>query len=128
MEDGKLRQSAYHRTGCHVGDGHPRRSQHQCVAHGFVYVAKGYGQRPTRSASYNDQLPYTPENSGSANRHGEYPWVNIGYSLTACGERYSMATTRLEYRMSPYAEHSVTASHEFVLRHCRLSLSASIPI
>lgn len=76
--------------------------------------------------SYNDQLPYTPENSGSATAMVNTPWVNIGYSLTACGERYSMGNNAAEYRMSPYAEHSVTASHEFVLRHCRLSLSASI--
>lgn len=77
-------------------------------------------------ASYNKQLPYTPVSSGNGTLILNTPWVNIGYSVNACGERYSMSQGTEEYRLEPYMEHSITASRKFNLRSCTLQLSASI--
>lgn len=77
-------------------------------------------------ASYNTQIPYTPRNSGNGSMTVRTPWVNIGYNIIACGERWSMIQHKDEYRMSPYYEHSVTLSHEFIFRKCSLLLSGSV--
>jgi len=77
-------------------------------------------------ASYGRQLPYTPENCGSGTLLLNTPWLNIGYSLNASGERYSMSQGTDEYRLRPYCEHSVTVSRKFKLRGCALQLSGSI--
>lgn len=78
------------------------------------------------SASYGTQIPYTPRNSGNGSLTVRTPWVNIGYDITACGERWSMIQHKDEYRLSPYYEHNMTLSHEFMFRHCSLLLAGSI--
>ena len=89
-------------------------------------LQKAIDKTDSKSESYNKQLPYTPDNSGSAMLMLKTPWVNVGYSLTACGERYSMGSNASEYRIAPYWEHSVTVSRGFIMRQYRLSLSASL--
>lgn len=79
-----------------------------------------------KRASYNLQLPYTPVHSGNGTLIFNTPWVNIGYSVNACGERYSMSMGTDEYRLEPYWEHSITASRKFNLKHCTILLSGSI--
>lgn len=77
-------------------------------------------------AGYDTQIPYTPRNSGNGSLTVKTPWGNVGYNLTASGERWSMTQHKEEYRLSPYYEHSVTLSHEFKFRQCSLMLSGSI--
>lgn len=77
-------------------------------------------------SSYNKQLPYTPVNHGNGMIIFNTPWVNIGYNVNACGERYSMSMGTDEYRLKPYWEHSVTASRKFRLKGCTMQVSASI--
>lgn len=79
-----------------------------------------------RSASYGRQLPYTPKHNGNASLLLYTPWVNVGYSLLAQGERWSSALTTQEYHLKAYAEQSVTLSHEFRLRSCRLKLQGTV--
>ena len=52
--------------------------------------------------------------------------MNVGYSLLAQGERWSSALTTQEYHLKAYAEQSVTLSHEFRLRSCRLKLQGTV--
>ena len=79
-----------------------------------------------RSASYGRQLPYTPKHNGNASLLLYTPWVNVGYSLLAQGERWSSALTTQEYHLKAYAEQSVTLSHEFRLRSYRLKLQGTV--
>ena len=79
-----------------------------------------------RSASYGRQLPYTPKHNGNASLLLYTPWVNVGYSLLAQGERWSSALTTQEYHLKAYAEQSVTLSHEFRLHSCRLKLQGTV--
>ena len=78
------------------------------------------------SASYGRQLPYTPKHNGNASLLLYTPWVNVGYSLLAQGERWSSALTTQEYHLKAYAEQSVTLSHEFRLRSYRLKLQGTV--
>ena len=54
------------------------------------------------SAYYNAQLPYTPENSGNFSLIVNNPWVNIGYSVMACGKRYSSVMNTDDYKLGAY--------------------------
>lgn len=67
----------------------------------------------SQSHSYGCQLPYTPKHSGSARLQIDMPWFDIGYSVLWSGERYSMAEQIARYRLSPYAEHTMTLSKGF---------------
>lgn len=78
------------------------------------------------SATYGELLPYSPRHSGNASATLHTPWVNLGYSLTRCGERYSSAQNKSEYRLPAYTIHDLTLSRQLQLNACRLSLSASL--
>ncbi|MBQ2215500.1 MAG: TonB-dependent receptor, partial [Prevotella sp.] len=54
------------------------------------------------------------------------PWITIGYSVMAQGQRYSNVMHRSEYRLHSYWEHTLTASHDFQWRRHKLSLTASL--
>ena len=73
---------------------------------------------------YRVQLPYTPLHSGSAHLLLATPWVNVGYSMIAASERYSMSEQIARYRIAPYAEHTLTLSHTFILYSTSLTLQA----
>lgn len=73
---------------------------------------------------YRIQLPYTPLHSGSGRLLFTTPWVNIGYSLIAASERFSMSEQTARYRISPYAEHTLTLSRIFTLRTTSLTAQA----
>lgn len=76
--------------------------------------------------SYNNQIPYTPRHSGGVSLWVENPRVDVGYDVTLVGDRYSMAQNTESSLVSGYADHSVTLSHKFLLRHGTLSLRARV--
>lgn len=73
---------------------------------------------------YRVQLPYTPLHSGSARLLLATPWINVGYSMIASSERYSMSEQIARYRIAPYAEHTLTLSHTFIVHSTSLSIQA----
>ena len=73
---------------------------------------------------YRVQLPYTPVHSGSSRLLLTTPWGNVGYSMIAASERYSMSEQTARYRMAPYADHTITLSRTFALRSAGLTLQA----
>ena len=73
---------------------------------------------------YRVQLPYTPVHSGSGRLQLTTPWVNVGYSVIAASERYSMSEQTARYRIAPYADHTLTLSRTFALRTASLTLQA----
>lgn len=79
-----------------------------------------------QQAYYGQQLPYTPRHSGTLAAVVQTPWLNIGYTMQACGERFSGMIHNADTRIRPYAEHSLTLSRELRLRGIRTDLSASI--
>lgn len=76
------------------------------------------------SQGYRVQLPYTPLHSGSARLLLTCPWINIGYSALFSSERYSMSEHIARYRIGGYAEHTLTFSHTFNVRHTSLIAQA----
>ena len=76
--------------------------------------------------SYKNQLPYTPEHSGSGSITFENPWVNIGYDLIACGKRYSFPQNIHANRVDGYFDQSITLNKEFKLKKTKLRVQADI--
>ncbi|MBQ8047610.1 MAG: TonB-dependent receptor [Prevotella sp.] len=68
-----------------------------------------------RHSTYNAQLPYTPKHSGNAALVLKNKWIDVGYTLQMCSERYSMALHSRDYRLHPYAEHNLTFSKDVCL-------------
>lgn len=74
--------------------------------------------------NYRHQIPYTPRHSGGVALCVSTPWINVGYTLSAVGERYSLAQNVEAYRINPYCDHSVSLNRTFRLRH--VSIHASV--
>lgn len=77
-----------------------------------------------QAQGYRVQLPYTPLHSGSARILLATPWVNMGYAVVLASERYSMSEQTARYHIDGYADHTLTLSRTFSLRHMQLTTQA----
>lgn len=77
-------------------------------------------------ATFNHQIPYTPRHSGSVRAAITMPWVNLGWTMVASGERYCNQYNSPEYRLDGYCEHNLTAWREFTVRAVRLKVQAEV--
>ena len=79
--------------------------------------------------NYKHQIAYTPRHCGSGSLTVETPWINLGYTLQAVGERYTLAQNTPAYRTSPYADHCLSLNRTFELigrRNWKLHASAEV--
>lgn len=73
---------------------------------------------------WHNQLPYTPEHSGSASLTLETPLCNLSYNLVWTGERYSLQQNSETNRIKPYADHSVSLYRTFALCRTKIRVQA----
>lgn len=79
------------------------------------------------SENYKSQVPYTPKHSGSVSVSIENPWVNIGWLLTAVGDRYLHGQTEIESNLiGGYAEQQLSLSKTIPIGQSKLQLQAEI--
>lgn len=76
--------------------------------------------------NYKHQIPYTPEHSGTASLTAETPWINVGYMLTAVGNRYVLPQNIRENRIEGYIEQGISANRTFKLGKASLRLQGEI--
>lgn len=79
-----------------------------------------------KSSNYKSQLPYSPQHTGNGSLIFDSPWVQIGYSLGAVGKCYYMPQNIKANILDGYVDQSISASHEFSLRDCRLGIKGEI--
>lgn len=102
------------------------------IAKGYSIVANGSltwqeaKDKTEGNATYGSQLPYTPKVSGGLSAMLLTPWVNVGYSATGQGKRYSMAQNTREYQLDGYMEHSLSLSRDFLLGDNILRLQLTV--
>lgn len=77
-------------------------------------------------ATFNHQIPYTPHHSGSVRASIALPWLNLGWTMVASGERFCNQYNSPEYRLDGYSEHNLTAWREFTLRAVRMKVQAEV--
>lgn len=63
--------------------------------------------------NYRHQIAYTPRHCGSGSLVLETPWINLGYTAQAIGERYTLAQNTPAYRTDPYIDHGLSLNHTF---------------
>ncbi|MCL2415036.1 MAG: TonB-dependent receptor plug domain-containing protein [Bacteroidales bacterium] len=68
-----------------------------------------------RSATYNQQIAYTPRHSGSV-VFGVNSFLTLQYSLLFAGERYRVAVNTPNNRLEPYFDHNISLSRNFSTR------------
>ncbi|MCM1178539.1 MAG: TonB-dependent receptor [Clostridium sp.] len=66
-----------------------------------------------QAKNYGHQIPYTPRHSGSVRLCLETPWVNVGYTASLAGERYTLAQNIPMNLIEPYADHCISVNHTF---------------
>ena len=76
--------------------------------------------------NYKNQIPYTPEHSGSGSLSFEMPWVNVSYTVVGSGVRYSLPQNIKENRIEGYAEQGISVNREFKLKKCSLRLQGEV--
>lgn len=79
-----------------------------------------------QAKNYRHQIAYTPRHSGSLSMLLGTRWMNIGYTLQAVGERYSLAQNTAAYLVSSYCDHTVSASHDIHFGKAKAKISADV--
>lgn len=79
-----------------------------------------------QSSTYNQQVAYTPRHSGSALLTLQLPYVDLGYRMSFCGERYILNQNIPENRLEPYMEHGLSLHARLALEHAELSLGFEV--
>lgn len=82
-----------------------------------------------QAKNYRHQIAYTPRHCGGGSLVLELPWFNVGYTVNAVGERFTLSQNTPEYRADPYSDHSLSVNRifRFGKRHgWKLHLSGEI--
>ena len=75
------------------------------------------------SSDYKHQIPYTPRISGSGRASLQTPWFDINYSLIWSGHRYAVNQNYAENRVEGFFDHSISASHDFLIKQHVLGIN-----
>jgi len=79
-----------------------------------------------KSVTYDGQLPYTPRHSGSVGMLLKSPWVDLGWSMVAVGDRWVLPQNIDRNLVEGYTDHTISLSHEFRFRPCTLDVRATV--
>lgn len=80
----------------------------------------------SNTSYYKDQLPYTPEHSGSAMITVAYGNTELNYSLLYSGERYSQQENIVRNRMDAWHTSDIALTHKIRIKESQLSISAEV--
>ena len=72
--------------------------------------------------TFNHQIPYTPEWSGSMSAGVETPWFTVTYAVILCDKRYALGENIPANIVPGYVDHSITLGHEFDIKRTKLGL------
>ncbi|MCH5244646.1 MAG: TonB-dependent receptor [Lentimicrobiaceae bacterium] len=79
-----------------------------------------------QSPSYNQQVAYTPKHSGTAVISLRMPYVDLGYRISYCGERYILNQNIAENRLAPYMEHNLSLHAKIGFNRADLDLGFEV--
>lgn len=77
------------------------------------------------SQTYNNQIPYTPINSGSLFLNITNPFIDIAYTINFVGKRFALAENIDRNLLKPYQDHSLTISKDFYLNKHKINIGLS---
>lgn len=76
--------------------------------------------------NYRQQIPYTPEHSGSLVLGAQWKDLGINYSYIYAGERYSQKANIAANYMQPWYTHDISASQEFRKRNISYKIMGEV--
>lgn len=76
--------------------------------------------------NYKDQIPYTPEYSGSASLTIENPWINFSYSLLFSGSMYCLPQNLEANKIDGYSDHSISLNKTFKIKNNNLRVQGDL--
>lgn len=74
---------------------------------------KAIDKTDSQSSYYKDQIPYTPEHSGSFSLAWENPWMNLSFHSTGVSKRYSSVQNMKENELDGYIECGIALYRSF---------------
>lgn len=101
-------------------------SRIRCQLSGSYSWQKAVDLTDKQAKNYKDQIPYTPQHAGNVSASLQMPWVNVGYTVLACGERYALPQNIPSNRIDRYAEHTLSLNREFRSGETRIRLQADL--
>ena len=78
------------------------------------------------ASSYKQQIPYTPRHTGNGSLVLKTPWIDLGYSVLASGERYCLQQQTPAYRLAPYWEHTLSLSRIIRWGKAQINIQATL--
>ncbi len=75
---------------------------------------------------YKNQIPYTPENSGSVVISIENPWVNVSYNLIMTGLKYSLAQNIPDNRINGYCDQNISLNKTLKIKTTNLRIQGDV--
>lgn len=76
--------------------------------------------------SYKHQIPYTPSHSGNIAISCTNKWVEVGYTTSMVGKRYTTAQNLDQSMIEGYFEQNISLSHTFHIKECTLRLQGEV--
>ncbi|GHS91777.1 ligand-gated channel [Bacteroidia bacterium] len=78
------------------------------------------------SKYYKNQIPYTPEHSGSGAVSLENPWINFGYNFIVTGLRYSFTQNTPDNRINGYCDQNISLNKTVRIKKTDLRIQGDI--
>lgn len=103
-----------------------RLSERHALLFAGSYTLQKVRDRTPESPSYNLQLPYTPEHTGSVALTWENPWVNLAVHDVMVSSRWPNIRHYKDTILKGYNEMGITLSRDFSWKKVRCSLRFDI--
>jgi outer membrane cobalamin receptor len=97
-----------------------------------IFVAGNYSFQnaiditDSQAKNYKNQIPYTPQHSGSGSVSLENQIINISYLVTATGERFSLPQNIEANKIGAYTEHNISMNKTLNFKGFTLRLQGEI--
>ncbi len=78
------------------------------------------------SKNYKHQIPYTPRHSGNLIISCLNDWVDIGYTVSFVGDRYSLPQNIVDNKMEEYIEQNISLSRNFNISNVSITVQGEI--
>lgn len=93
---------------------------------GSYTYQKSIDKTNPQSDTYNHQIPYTPQHSGSAGASLETPYASLDYNVIVSGSRYTLAQNISSNYLNGYADHSLALRKKFSVHKLRCKASVEV--
>lgn len=77
------------------------------------------------SKTFNNQIPYIPLHSGTLFINLNHNVLDISYSISFVGKRYSLAENIKKNELKPYQDHTITISKDFLWAKNKVNIGVS---